>query len=100
MQQAACDAHKAATGAYEESNIHCPNPLQIGGMQHFRQRAGSNAAHASGAKCCAVGAPEPRPATGPRAVRRETVCATVLVGAAASERRDGPRQRGSMHSLQ
>jgi hypothetical protein len=100
MQQAACDAQEAATGACEESNIHCPNPLHIGGMRQIRQRAARTAARASGAKCCAVGAPEPRLATGPRAVRQETVCATVPVGAAASERRDGPRQRGSMHSLQ
>jgi hypothetical protein len=32
-------------------------------------------------------------------VRQETVCAAVMVGAAASEKRDGPRQRGSMHAV-
>ena len=59
MQQAACDAQEAATGAYEESNIHGPNPLHIGGgMRQIRQRAARTAARASGAKCCAVGAPE------------------------------------------
>ena len=102
MQQAACNAQEAATGAYEESNIHCPNPLHIGGMQQIRQRAARTAAHASGAKCCAVGAPEPR-------LDRTTRCETRdrLRGRAGGRSGIGEagwaaaaRQRGSMPSLQ
>jgi hypothetical protein len=62
------------------------------------QRAPQHARAVQSAAPSVHPAPETRPATGPRAVRRETVCAAVPVGAAASGRRDGPRQRGSMHA--